>query len=381
MQYSSEYDVDGVNDPFLQTAILRFLFELSDDEIIREDFSALLAQVTVNLPGRESGKSNYANTANSCNAILFECVKVIMVIDAPATLKKIGITVLSSFLAFKDINSKYISLRSLAVAAQHHKKAVQKHLDSIIECLNDTDISIRRMILEILKMVTDETNIAQVSRTLFNDMLSCSAELLKDMTPSVCKIIELNAPTKAWYFDSLLRVMVIAGNYIEDETVNSLINLISNTAPLQSYAMYKLYFAAVDNQNQEGLIRTLFYLLGEHAHLLISGIDPTTGQSLPKVGEDKIVGLIVDLAKQATSRQVRQIAINSLLKIERKMTNTVNKETIKRFIHSQTKSEDYESQTRAFEYGHLLEPEWSDWKEEIFQPMPAPDPSLISISE
>ena len=98
VQYSSEYDVDGVNDPFLQTAILRLLFELCEDEVIKEDFCALLAQVTVNLPGRDSTKANYSNTPNSCNAILFECVRAIMLIDAPPTLKKIGVTVLSSFL-------------------------------------------------------------------------------------------------------------------------------------------------------------------------------------------------------------------------------------------------------------------------------------------
>lgn len=381
MQYSSEYDVDGVNDPFLQTAILRFLFELCDDEIIKEDFCALLAQVTVNLPGRESGKANYSNTANSCNAILFECVKVIMVIDAPATLKKIGITVLSNFLTFKDINSKYISLRSLAVAAQNHKKAVQKHLESIIECLNDTDISIRRMILEILKMITDESNIAQVSRTLFNDMLSCTPELLKDMTPSVCKIIELNAPTKAWYFDSLLRVLVIAGNFIEDENVNSLINLVSNTPQLQAYALYKLFFAALDNQNQEGLVKTLFYLLGEMSHILTGGVDPASGQQLPKVTEDRIVGLVLDIVKETKSRAVKQMALNCLVKLERKSKDSSIRAAIKRYVQLQTKSEDYESQTRAFEYSHLLEPQWSEWKEEIFQPMPAPDPSLATISE
>jgi AP-1 complex subunit gamma-1 len=357
------------------------LFALSDDEIIKEDFCALLAQVTVNLPGRDSGKANYANTANSCNAILFECVKVIMVLDAPATLKKIGITVLSNFLTFKDINSRYISLRSLAVASQYHKKAVQKHLESIIECLNDTDISIRRMILEILKMITDESNIAQVSRTLFNDMLSCTPELLKDMTPSVCKIIELNAPTKVWYFDSMLRLLVIAGHYIEDETVNSLINLVSNTPQLQAYAMYKLYFAAIDNQNQEGLIKTLFYLLGELSQVMTAGVDNSSGQQLPKITEDKLVGLVIDIAKETKSKAVKQQALNSLIKLERKSRDGSIKSVIKRYIQLQTKSEDYESQTRAFEYSHLLEPEWSEWKEEIFQPMPAPDPSLATISE
>src|SRR3990167_5935914 len=35
VQHSAEYDVDHVNDPFLQAAIIRFLFELCDDENIK----------------------------------------------------------------------------------------------------------------------------------------------------------------------------------------------------------------------------------------------------------------------------------------------------------------------------------------------------------
>jgi len=381
VQYSAEYDVDGVNDPFLQTAILRFLFELCDDEVIKEDFCSLLSQVTVNLPGRDAGKTNLASSANSCNAILFECVRAIMLIDAPATLKKIGITVLGSFLAFKDINSKYISLRSLSVASQHHKKAVQKHLDPIIECLADTDISIRRMILDILRLVADESNIAAIARTLFNDMLGCSQELLKDMTPSVCQILEQNALSKAWYFDSMLRVLVIAGNHVDEENVNSITNLITNTPEIQAYAIYKLYFSALDNQHQVGLIRILFWLLGEYGQILLLGKDPTSSASLPKITEDKLVNLIIDISTQTKNFAIKQISTTSLVKLEMKIQDKELKKKIKAYIQQLTKSEDYEVQTRAFEYSHLLEVEWADWKEEVFKPMPAPDPALFSVSE
>jgi hypothetical protein len=237
------------------------------------------------------------------------------------------------------------------------------------------------MVLEILKMITDETNVSSVTRTLFNDMLSCTPELLKDMTPAVCQIIEVNAPTKVWYFDSMLRVMVIAGNHTEDENVNSLINLITNSPQLQAYALYKLYFAALDNQNQEGLVKTLFWLLGEFYSILVNGQDPSTGQTLPKITEDKVISMVIDLSKSSKSFVVKQIGINTLVKIEHKLKNTSLKEKIKEYINTQTKSEDYECQTRAFEYSHLLDEEWSDWKEEIFKPMPAPDASLITISE
>lgn len=41
--YSTEYDVDGINDPFLQATILQFLFKMCNDENIKDDFCGLLA--------------------------------------------------------------------------------------------------------------------------------------------------------------------------------------------------------------------------------------------------------------------------------------------------------------------------------------------------
>ena len=59
--------------------------------------------------------------------VLFECVKIIMEINSTATLKKIGVTILGNFLTFKDVNSKYISLRTLVTASYFYKEAVLKH--------------------------------------------------------------------------------------------------------------------------------------------------------------------------------------------------------------------------------------------------------------
>jgi AP-1 complex subunit gamma-1 len=46
--YSTEYDCDGINDPFLQAVILEFLHAMSDDENIKDDFCGLLATLTCN---------------------------------------------------------------------------------------------------------------------------------------------------------------------------------------------------------------------------------------------------------------------------------------------------------------------------------------------
>ena len=53
---------------------------------------------------------------------------------------------------------------------------------------------------------------------------------------------------------------------------------------------------------------------------------------------------------------------------------------IKQFVAGQTRNEDYECQTRAYEYNHLLSEELREWKEDLFKPMPAPSADFISVA-
>ena len=102
---------------------------------MKEDFSSILATLTVNLPQKTNVGSGNNISSNAVNCILYEAVKIIMSMDSAKTLKKVGISILGGFLQYKDVNSKYISLKSLIAAATHHKKAVQKHLSTILDCL------------------------------------------------------------------------------------------------------------------------------------------------------------------------------------------------------------------------------------------------------
>lgn len=205
--YSTEYDVDGVNDPFLQTTILAFLHKMSDDENIKDDFCGLLATLTCNLPSKPNQPiMSTAGNSNSCNLVLFECVKIIMEINSGATLKKIGVTILGNFLTYKDVNSKYISLKSLVTASQYYKEAVVKHLPIILEGLKEEDHTMRKMTLDILKNIVDEENVNHIVKNLFNDMVTCSDQCLEDTVPKISAIIEMHAPSKTWYITAMIRV-------------------------------------------------------------------------------------------------------------------------------------------------------------------------------
>lgn len=199
-QYNAEYDVDNVNDPFLQVYILQFLALVATKGSLKEDFASLIATLTVNLPTRTSVGTGENIASNAVNCILYECVKIIMEMESAKTLKKVGVNILSIFLGYKDVNSKYISLKMLISASKFYKSIVQKHITKILGCLKEDEISLRRMTLEIIKQISDESNVKNIVSHIFNDMLVCKTEYLEDMTPKVCAIIETHAPSKAWYF-------------------------------------------------------------------------------------------------------------------------------------------------------------------------------------
>lgn len=205
--------------------------------------------------------------------VLFECVKIIMEINSTQTLKKIGVTILGNFLTYKDVNSKYISLRTLVTASHFYREAVLKHLTTIIESLKQEDITMRRMTLEILKNIVDEENVNSIVKSLFNDMLTCSDQALEETVPKVANIIEMHAPSKVWYITAMIRVLIISGNFVSSNVANSLLNIISSTNEIQAYAAYKIYLAYFEHSNQKALAQIFLWITGEFGSILNNGFD------------------------------------------------------------------------------------------------------------
>lgn len=153
MGYSSEYDVSGIADPFLQVAILsllRILGRSNDDA--SEAMNDVLAQVATN--------TETAKTAG--NAILYECVNTIMAIESDSGLKVLAINILGRFLLNRDNNIRYVALNTLSKVVVDDAAAVQRHTNTIVDCLKDPDTSIRQRALELIYALVNESNIQSV---------------------------------------------------------------------------------------------------------------------------------------------------------------------------------------------------------------------------
>jgi AP-1 complex subunit gamma-1 len=160
MGYSSEYDVSGIVDPFLQVEILKLLRLLgTKNEKISETMNDILAQVATN--------TETAKTVG--NAILYECVQTIMTIESDSGLKALAVNILGRFLLNRDNNIRYVALNTLSKVITTDAQAVQRHTNTIVDCLKDPDASIRQRALELIYALVNETNVQMVwyKNTLF----------------------------------------------------------------------------------------------------------------------------------------------------------------------------------------------------------------------
>jgi len=242
--YSGDYEISGIIDPFLQVQIIILFRKLGEgNEAISEEINDVLTQVATNTPANK----------NTGNAVLYECVRTILVIESSTTLRTLAINILGKFLATKESSSslpknlRYVALASLQKVVKYDMNAVQKHKGTILDCLKENDISIKKLALDLLHLITNEKNIESIVKEMLNYILISEADFLQELTLKICNSVERYAPNRRWHVDTIIKVLTLAGNHVKDESVNSLIHIISATNELQAYCVNKLFFSLREN--------------------------------------------------------------------------------------------------------------------------------------
>jgi AP-1 complex subunit gamma-1 len=238
--FSPDYDVSGVTDPFLQIQLLTLLRVLArGDRESSDQINDILAQIAANTDVAK----------NSGTAVLYEAVRTIMDIEADPSLRVLAINTLGRFLVHQDNNVRYIALNLLNRAVQIDMAAVQRHRAIIVTCLADADISIRRRALELIYVLINESNVRVLVRELLVFLESADNELKPNLTMQICIAAEKFAPNRRWHFDTVLRVLRLAGAFVREQILSSFIFLVSSSsspaspssaaAELQTYMIRK----------------------------------------------------------------------------------------------------------------------------------------------
>ncbi|DBA97265.1 TPA: hypothetical protein ACH3X1_015011 [Trebouxia sp. C0004] len=348
--FAPEHDVGGITDPFLQVKVLRLLRVLGKGHADASDqMSDILAQVATNTEGAR----------NAGNAILYECVQTIMGVESVGGLRTLAINILGRFLANRDNNIRYVALNTLAKVVGVDTQAVQRHRTTVVECVKDADVSIRRRALELVYALVNEGNIKTLTKELLDYLKVSDLEFKPDLTSKICMLVQRFAPDKQWHLDSLLQVMQQAGAYVKEEVCRALIVLISNAPELHGYTARSMYRALKDSADQAeltlSLVTSTCWFLGEYGELLLGKADALLqdGEQALPVSSQELVTLLESVLSKVTIGPVgREYALTALMKLSTRLPD--HSEHIQGIVEQYTGSSILEVQARSCEYSHMF---------------------------
>lgn len=254
---SPDHDISCISDPFLQVKILRLLRILGkNDAEGSEEMTDILASVATNT---ESSK-------NVGNAILYETVLTMMGIEADSGLRQLAINTLGRFLLNIDKNIRYVALETLQKTAQSDYNYVQRHRITIVECLKDVDVSIQKKALELSFFLINESNFKAMTKDLLTFLGNSDDELKAICASNLCICAEKFASNPKAQIDTIIKVLTIAGNFVRDDTVGTLCQLVSDSPNLQTYCVRQLWNKLdKDLHLKQPLVQVSMWCIGEYA--------------------------------------------------------------------------------------------------------------------
>nr|CAB3222085.1 AP-1 complex subunit gamma-1 [Phallusia mammillata] len=342
--YSPEHDVSGISDPFLQVRIIRLLRILGrNDGESSEVMNDILAQVATNT---ETNK-------NVGNAILYETVLTIMDIKSESGLRVLAVNILGRFLLNNDKNIRYVALNSLLKTVHTDMTAVQRHRTTVLDCLKDPDTSILRRAMELCFSLINSQNVRGTMRELLSFLSRCNVEFKSDCSSGIFVAAEKFAPNTKWHIDTMVKVLITAGNYVRDDSVPTLIHLLSANDKMHVYAAQKLYQALIEinDLSVHPITQVASWCLGEYGDELISG--HCEGEEPLQVTEAEILDILRRILESSLTNHVtKSYAINAVMKLSARFPS--HKGESQHIVSLHMDSHNMEVQQRSVEYTQLF---------------------------
>lgn len=361
--YSPEHDVNGISDPFLQIKILRLLRILGHgDPEASETMNDILAQVATNT---ETSK-------NVGNAILYETVLSIMDIQSESGLRVLAVNILGRFLLNSDKNIRYVALNTLLKTVSLDSQAVQRHRATILDCLKDPDVSIKRRAMELSFALINVQNYKTMTKELITFLQTADSTFKSECSSGMVTAAERHAPGlgRRVHVDTLLDVLKYSGNWVRDDVIYKTIQLVSQTPAVQPYVVHEAWKAIRDNTDnfteKQPLTQVSCWCIGEYGAGLFDGV-AVEGETIT-VSEDEVIEVYKKILwAKNMSLITKQYALMSVTKLSTRFPNSTPK--IQEIIDDFGCHLEIDLQQRGVEFSTLFR-QFDGMRAAILEPMP-----------
>lgn len=259
----SDYMYYRTPSPWLQVKSLRFLqyYEAPDKtqrDLLFEVLNHILTRTEV---------SDSVNKSNADHSILFEAVTLVIHYgnDVTPQLRDSTIALLGRFISVKEANIRYLGLDAMnRLVNLEGPNAVKVHQSTVLESLKDVDISVRRRALGLLFSLTDGENVHFIVSELLVNLSSAESAMKDEMVVKIAILGEkFNAGNMQWYVDIMVKVIIMAGDYVAEAVWHRIVLLVINHSEVHEYAAEKMLEIVQSKWAHDTAVSLAGYLLGE----------------------------------------------------------------------------------------------------------------------
>ena len=366
VSYSPEFDVNGINDPFLQAKILEIMqYTAKDDKELIDELADLF--VSVQSITESSKQTGYA--------LQYEIIKAINNLNASSGMKSLSNNILGKFLSSNDYNLKYIALNTLKDAARKDLASVQKHRAVILEFLKDNDISLQKRALDLIYLIINKNNLKNITRECLIFLPKAEDEIKFELTKKLQDSIVKYSLSYKWEIDSLIKMVINSKGKIYEDVLSQIINSIIKVKDLYVYSSHKAFLAlkVKINENNPSLSKLCIYIIGELCTYLVNNNTLNCKNEQIKVSEDDILNLFKEVGIKHNNfgnETVIQYLLNALVKLFIRFPDKRNE--IESIIKNYKRSYFSEVQSRALEYLQFNKSDKNDMKNKMVEAIPLP---------
>ncbi|KAJ1728973.1 clathrin associated protein complex large subunit [Coemansia biformis] len=264
---SPEHSVGGIADPFLQVALLRLLRTAArGSQAATDDLNDVLTCVATRVDG----------TRNVGMAVLYECALTVLAIPSEQPLRVLAINLLGRLLADSDDNARYVALATLSAAVITEAPSVQRHRATVIRCMRDDDVSIRRRAVDLSFALISPDTVKPIVDEILRVLPHADAELRPSIVYRLSAAITLFADSHEWHVERMLRVLSLGGSHLNSRDLFKFIRLVASSADeaLQRRAARTSFALLERDVAQEAMVIAGAWLVGEYADLLVESRGP-----------------------------------------------------------------------------------------------------------
>jgi len=128
-------------------------------------------------------------TSSKALSVVYECVRTVSIgMRHIKKVVKVCADKLSDFIQHADQNIKYLGLLSLHDLSEDYPELVNDHRDTILDCLDDNDITIQRRALDLVDRMVDQNSLVEVVRLLVEHIIANDGEFRSELISRVVKL-------------------------------------------------------------------------------------------------------------------------------------------------------------------------------------------------